>query len=274
MGQVIGPFDVQDARDAGQLAAVQDVAAAIPPAMAAADGQGRQKLWFYNRLGAPAYAWGYTPNGRNEYVSPSSQSPDVSLPDQLRHVAGHEYWHGWQRRHPAAANALMARYVPRPWGNKQTAHWTDSPHEAMADAFTRALGFSRGVRPSYYRVRVPDASLAGLAADLGKVEARPVRASHQLLLSGPVALRESPQLQAPVAAWAVAGSAIRAVLGLSGGPYVIRLADGTGLRSPLWLQVDALDGRPLVPPLWTAALLWAPLPAMPPAAPPSTASSP
>lgn len=273
MGQIVGPFDVQDAQ-ANELAAVQAVAARIPPAMTAADGPGRQRVWFRRRFGAPTYAWGYTPNGRDMWVNPAFLDKTASLQAQLEYVTAHEYWHGWQARHGRQAGPLLALATIGTPGTHQSGSFTNRRTEALADALARALGFTDGVPRSYYRVQVPTTSYGRLLDALGKVEARPLRASHTYRLSGRVALRQSPQRDAPAVAWAVAGSEIRAVDGRSGGPYVIRLADGAGLRSLLWLAVDVLDGRLLESPLWTAALLWVPIPALPEPAPPAPPSSP
>lgn len=270
MGQVIGPFDVQDG-DAAQLAAVSAVAARIPPAMAAADGPGRQRVWFGRRFGAPSYAWGYTPDRNNQWVNPRFLGKTATLRAQLEHVTAHEYWHGWQGRHGSQAKPMLALATIGTPGTTQTGSFTNRKSEALADALARSLGFTDGVPRSYYRVQVPASSYGQLLDLLSKVEAGPTGPTHQYLRSERVALRQLPQRDAPAVAWAVAGSVIQVERGLSGGPYLVKAADGAGFRSLLWLEAVALDGRRLEPPLWTAALLWAPLPSMPaPPAPPST----
>lgn len=257
MGTIVGVFDVQDG-GAAELAAVQEVAARIPPEMANADGRGAQRLWFHRRFGAPSYAWGYCPNRRDIWVNPAKP------PATVRHVIAHEYMHGFHgRRRRSMDLAAMRALVVGPIGNVQTGSYTNRFSEAIADAFARSIGFAAGSVPArYYRARIPDANLGAFGSLLSKAEAGPDRRpTHTFLRSGQVALRQAPHPEAPAVAWAAAGSVILVVAGPSGEPYRVAAA-GAGFRSRLWLEVDALDGRLLETPLFTAALLWAPLPAL------------
>lgn len=268
MSVLVGPFAVQDATPA-ELARVQSVVRLIPPEMAAQDAARPINLWFHRRLGAPSWAWGYAPNRNNIWANPTKQAAYGSLEAQHGYVIPHEYLHAWWGRHGRGvdADALKALVVGT-MGNVENADFTNRFSEALADAFATSLGGDRGVRPRYFRAAIPSSAYGTMLGILtGKVPARPPRATHTLRRSGLVALRESPLVSAPVVAWAVSGSLIRAVDGRSGGPYYVR-AGGLGYRSRLWLEVVALDGLLLPAPLWSAELLWSPLPAIP--APPSS----
>lgn len=268
MSVLVGPFAVQDATPA-ELARVQSAAGRLPPEMVAQDAARPINLWFHRRGRAPSWAWGYAPNRNNIWVNPIRQPAYASLDAQQGYVILHEYLHAWHgRRGRSVPTDELKALVVGTMGNVETARFTNRFSEALADAFASALGGDRGVRPGYFRAAIPSSAYGTMLELLaGKVPARPPRATHTLRRSGPVALRESPLVSAPVVAWAVSGSLIRAVAGRSGGLYYVR-AGGLGYRSRLWLEVVALDGLPLPAPLWSAELLWSPLPASP--APPSS----
>lgn len=258
MSQIIGPFTVEDDNLLGQC---QAVASLIPAAIANADPPGTSHIWSSQRFGAPAWAYGYTPNSTNSWCNPA------------RHVVAHEYAHQWWNRHgrQVGGNAALRGLVDHPelLGKIENSHFTNRLSEAYAHAFAAAIGAPDGVREGFYRVKIPPANYGALLALMGKALAVATRPTHTYLRAGRIALRTEPLVQAQVGTWAESGSEIQATDGRSGGLYTVRTPDGTGLQSRLWLAVSALNGSRLDPPLWTAELAWEPIPAAPPSPPTS-----
>jgi hypothetical protein len=265
MPVVVGPLTVMDATSA-ELELVRGVVARLPGAMVAQDGPGRVRLYFRNRLGAPSYAWGYCPNPSNIWVSTQKKSYTRSLATQIQTVLAHEYFHAYHFRWRRALN-LDAQLKPLVTigtpGSHRSSEWTNVWYEGVAETFAHALGFTDGVRLRYFRARPSPTEYPRILAVLGKATAALTRPTHTYRRSGRVALRQEPHVQAPVAAWAESGDAIRAVAGRSGGRYRAALADGSGQPSHLWLEVSAHNGHLVHPPLWTAELVWQPLAAIP-----------
>lgn len=258
MSTIVGPFTVEDDNILGE---VQTAAAAIPASIAGVDAPGVHHVWTSKRFGAPAWAYGYTPNRANSWCNPAY------------HVVAHEYAHGWWYRHGGSIGGAALRALvdhPELLGKVESQHYTNRLSEAYAHAFAAAVGDPDGVHDSFFRVKIPPSNFGALLDLMSKALAEAARPTHTYRRSSRVALRQLPQVNSPALDWAVSGDEIRSVDGLSGGSYAIRAPGSTdGLPSRLWLTVVALRGQLLPAPLYTAALAWAPIPAEPAqAAPP------
>lgn len=157
---------------------------------------------------------------------------------------------GWQ---PKLGWTIGGKWVPVDASHEWHTHISFYRDTELGDRASMFAGFFGSTPPA------PNPGGGGAPAP----DPFPPAATHTFRLSGRVALRQRPQLTAPVAAWAASGSVIRAAAGRSGGPYSTT-APGPGSPSRLWLRVTNLNGRPLMPPLWTAEAYWLPLSALPP----------
>lgn len=280
MAEVVGPFTIEDGSPA-EIERVKAVAARIPPAMAASDA-GRQKVFFHKRpRKAPSWAWGYQPTKGRVWINPAE-----TVDKQLYTIA-HEYFHGWEDRHatPALRNALRALMgTDTAWGGgSYTKHKSSRPSEAAADSFARSIGFGKGLLPGFYTLSVPAAAHGAFLATLLGGAARSTTPKQDKAGGGAVApnplptqrrrrspepdhrprrriasLRPWPGQAAPVTRQVAFGGQIATGRGLTGGAYEVN-----GRHGSWWLEVVAVDGQWIAPPLWVPALELQPLRAQP-----------
>lgn len=287
----VGPFTVTAATPA-QVARVGQVAARIPATMVADAGAFR--IDFGERPArAPSWAWGFKTGRGRLWVDPRR-----SATKQL-YIIAHEYFHEWDDRHATTAQRNEARALMGSrlgWNGgyeKQTG--TNRPAELAADAFARALGFTDGPRRSYWLSPQPFAPAALLAvfAGGGATAPAPFPDAAQEPAQGAqepapapepapepapapepssptqepppaqprrlVSLRAWPGLAAPVIRRVVFGGRIRTGVSRIGAWSV--LVDGR--RGSLWLQVLAVNGKSIDPPLWLSAVELLPQPTPP-----------
>jgi hypothetical protein len=257
MGQLVGPFTIEDAT-ATEAARVQLVASRIPAPIAGRMRQGATELFFApNRKpgAAPSWAWGFRPGNGHCWIDRRAAA------DKQLYTIAHEWFHDWDDEvaTPAQRNAIRALAGSTVgWkGGHYTKDGTNRPAEWAADAFARAIGFGAGLLGGFYTGGISSASYSQLLAIMaggGASASDPLLQPHtrvrvRLPRRQWVSLRAWPGLAAPVIRRVGFGGRIQIGRGHTGGAW----ATDDGLRGSWWCRVQAINGVSIEPELWACA---------------------